>query len=417
MLRSSGTAVASASITSGARWAGWAGWSIYLAVSWTWCIGMFLPVLLLRDFGWGGYLAFLLPNCVGAALMGQVLTRQSSAVLLERHRHAVIAFSLVTSAFQAFFISWLLGTSFGVFVGAVAAAALGLSGVFVPTLIRASRDRAITLCAAAFVASILLVGYSLTFPEQFLLDNTTPRPKFAQDLIWLVPVCVFGFALCPYLDSTFHRALVQSAPKQRAAFRLGFLVFFAALVLLTPLYAHVLFSAQLASTIQIWPVALHLLLQTTLTIWLHHSANAADAESAAPADARGQLPATSGRITPTQLRSAFAIIAGAAVGAGSILLPEYAGLIGPEITYRSFLVFYGLVFPTYVWICIVPFRGSSGATAPRLLITIAAIGLATPFFWLGFIERQTWWLSIGLGVVGLAKALAHRRPEAVNQRP
>ena len=26
-------------------------WAIYLGMSWTWCIGMFLPVLLIRDFG------------------------------------------------------------------------------------------------------------------------------------------------------------------------------------------------------------------------------------------------------------------------------------------------------------------------------------------------------------------------------
>jgi hypothetical protein len=385
---------------------------MYLAISWTWCIGMFLPVLLLRDFGWGGYLAFLLPNCIGAALMGQVLTPQSSRDLLERHRTAVIIFSLVTSAFQAFFISWLLGVSFGVEVGAIAAAGLGLSGIFVPALVRASRDRAIALCTVVFFASLALVGYALTFPAQSLLDNTTPVPRFSQDLLWLTPVCVFGFALCPYLDSTFHHALVQSAPRQRATFRLGFLGFFAVMVLLTPLYAHWLYTSQLASTIQIWPIALHLLLQTTLTIWLHHSSLASDAEAARP-DATTTAAAATPAFTPTQFRSALAVVAGAAVGAGSIFLPEHAGLIGPEIAYRSFLVFYGLVFPTYVWICIIPFRGSSGATGTRLVITLAAIALALPFFWLGFIERQTWWLSIGLGIVGLAKVIAHgRRPES-----
>ena len=28
----------------------------------------------------------------------------------------------------------------------------------------------------------------------------------AINILWLVPVMIFGFALCPYLDITFHRA-------------------------------------------------------------------------------------------------------------------------------------------------------------------------------------------------------------------
>ena len=39
-----------------------AGWGIYLSCSWTWCIGMYLPVILLRDFGWPWLLAFAIPN-------------------------------------------------------------------------------------------------------------------------------------------------------------------------------------------------------------------------------------------------------------------------------------------------------------------------------------------------------------------
>ncbi|MDB5302268.1 MAG: hypothetical protein JWO87_3931, partial [Phycisphaerales bacterium] len=43
------------------------GWGAFLACSWTWCIGMFLPVLLVRDFGEMGWLVFAAPNVVGAA--------------------------------------------------------------------------------------------------------------------------------------------------------------------------------------------------------------------------------------------------------------------------------------------------------------------------------------------------------------
>ena len=56
-----------------------AGWAVFLAMSWTWCIGMFLPVLLLRDLGLGGFLVFAIPNILGAAAMGWLLRDVSKA--------------------------------------------------------------------------------------------------------------------------------------------------------------------------------------------------------------------------------------------------------------------------------------------------------------------------------------------------
>ncbi|MDI1289230.1 MAG: hypothetical protein PSX37_04665, partial [bacterium] len=70
---------------------------------------MFLPLLLLRDFGWPGYLAFLLPNAAGAAAMGWVLRREgASEHFVGCHRPFVWLFSVVTSAFQWFFLANLL---------------------------------------------------------------------------------------------------------------------------------------------------------------------------------------------------------------------------------------------------------------------------------------------------------------------
>ena len=51
------------------------GWGFFCAASWTWCIGMFFPLLLLRDFGWPGLVAFLVPNVIGCAGFGYVLDR------------------------------------------------------------------------------------------------------------------------------------------------------------------------------------------------------------------------------------------------------------------------------------------------------------------------------------------------------
>src|SRR3954454_24069926 len=85
------------------KWLGWAG---YLGMSWTWCIGMFLPVLLVRDYDIWGWIVFAIPNVVGAAAMGWILTREGSEQITQHHRAAVNAFSIITIAFQLFFLIW-----------------------------------------------------------------------------------------------------------------------------------------------------------------------------------------------------------------------------------------------------------------------------------------------------------------------
>ena len=90
------------------------GWAAFLACSWTWCIGMFLPVLLVRDFGFPGWAVFTVPNVIGAAGMGWVLHRIGSAAALSlQHRRAAIAFSAVTILFHAFFVGWIIRSLVG----------------------------------------------------------------------------------------------------------------------------------------------------------------------------------------------------------------------------------------------------------------------------------------------------------------
>ena len=40
-------------------------WAFFLACSWTWCVGMFLPVLLVRNWGIWGWVVFAVPNVIG----------------------------------------------------------------------------------------------------------------------------------------------------------------------------------------------------------------------------------------------------------------------------------------------------------------------------------------------------------------
>jgi len=85
------------------------GWALFLAASWTWCIGMFLPVLLVRDYGVAGWFIFAIPNVIGSAAMGWAIhTRSASLTMTARHSGAMRSFSVVTISFHAFFIPWII---------------------------------------------------------------------------------------------------------------------------------------------------------------------------------------------------------------------------------------------------------------------------------------------------------------------
>src|SRR5947209_822212 len=80
------------------------GWAVFLGMSWTWCIGMFLPVLMVRDYGVWGWIVFTVPNVIGAAAMGVVLRdAAASERTVAHHPTACAAFSAVTILFQVMF--------------------------------------------------------------------------------------------------------------------------------------------------------------------------------------------------------------------------------------------------------------------------------------------------------------------------
>jgi hypothetical protein len=83
-----------------------------------------------------------------------------------------------------------------------------------------------------------------------------------------------------------------------------------------------------------------------------------------------------------------------------------AGRITNEETiYRVFLSFYGLIFPAYVWLCVIPGKGRAAPTTRQCLVFAEAVLVASPLFWLGFIEGRMIWLLPGLAVVLLARLL------------
>lgn len=385
------------------------GWGAYLGVSWTWCIGMFLPVLLMRDFGVWAFGVFAIPNVVGAAAMGWVLrTRASSESLVAEHRTACGLFSAVTIAFHLSVLVWLsslvdeLDARSRWLVGAA------LLGGLLGALPAAARRVWLVSPVLFFVASLLAAG-------NYVMGDRLAEARYlgvpgshgmypATQLAWLAPVCVFGFALCPYLDLTFHRAR-QAFDTRRAgvAFGVGFGVFFFAMILFTLLYARTIISgyAGAVGAAILLPVVLHFVAQASFTCVVH-------AGEVCRLDGRRRVVAMAGGVV---LAAAGYMMSGtrdplADVASGVMTLGE--------TMYRGFMAFYGLAFPAYAWLCMLPTRdghaGLGGARGRRkLIVWCAAVALATPCYWMGFIERETWWLAPGLGIVLAARVLVLAR--------
>lgn len=381
-------------------------WAAFLACSWTWCIGMFLPALLIRDLGLWGYVVFAVPNVVGAAAMGWVLkSPESSRRLVEDHKQAAVLFSRVTILFHFFWLGWLW-TRFGsvffeerlhlVLLVALLAIACG-------TIVRLS-DHKTQL--AALLIWLVSAGLLVTFATDASLfteaTNQLAREQpFSYDVLWLLPASAFGFAFCPYLDLTFHHARQQTATPggSRFAFGMGFGVFFFSMILLTFLYSGLIvtFIRMSAETIDsfwiIWYLAGHMLLQLAFTVAIH----------------RKRLLIQSGTPKP-QILSGIGLLCMLSLLAGGVcswidLNSWTARMSLGEIGYRAFLTFYGLIFPAYVYLNIWNIRGRCLRTrTPRsTLVTLIAIVLASPFFFMGFFVRDERYIPAGVAILLLAK--------------
>jgi hypothetical protein len=355
------------------------GWAAFLGCSWTWCIGMFLPVLLLRDFGFWGWLVFAVPNVVGAAAMGWTLRdADASRRMVERHAAACAAFSVVTILFHVLFVGWIVSS----LIGAPAAIALTLAAVALFVFVERLKKDADTV--AAGLLWLVSVGIFV-----FLATTQPDRPPQALgparlNLLWLSFVCLFGFALCPYLDLTFHRARQASGRGGAAAFTLGFGLLFALMIVFTLWYAPYLLNADRGvPAVVTRALAAHMIAQTGFTVAVHGRSLWGSMRGSEKGVGFGSLIA---------LLSGFAILGIAAL----LRSTGYHGLSSGEVGYRLYLAFYGLVFPAYVWICVIPRRTDIGS---RLIPFLAAIVLAAPLFWLGFIERRYEWLAPGVAIL------------------
>ena len=333
---------------------------------------MYLPVILLRRFGWLGFLAFAVPNVLGCAAFGYVLRPRTSQRIVQRHQSAMRWFSIVTIAYHMFFIPFFAAT----FI-------LPVPDIGGPTLEHwFGLILAIAVLAAAVIVSllparlwpmlaILTYAFSLAAFVQWgagpLSDITWVGQSDPGKLAWMTPTIVFGFLFCPYLDSTFHRALRESPSRHSFAI---FGLSFGVLMLFTCAYA---FASALTALVMGYVLG-----QSTFTIAAHLR------------ELR-QAPGSQQRFR--HLAVMFALIALAVLSFASTAGGD--GRLAGEGIYLRFLAFYSLIFPAYVLLFLGPGRPMQ-LSRRNVMAYGAAVLLALPLYELGFIHGRSWLLILPL---------------------
>jgi hypothetical protein len=370
-------------------------WGAYLACSWTWCIGMFLPILLLRDMGWSGYWIFAIPNVIGAAVMGWIVKSPSSSKhFVEKHTQAMWWFSAITLSFHLFWILWItnfIQAAFHITTYQLAGC-IGIACSFVlisSRSIRLGKSPQTALGLLVFSLAVLIsttCSYDLQNAGASLFGSAQQSMAF----LWMLPVMLFGFLLCPYLDITFHHARQQLDSKKngRLGFSIGFIGFFSCMLLLTTRYAGVISGAmdgsQFSPLATSWLAAgilIHILCQWLFTVHVHLD----------------RIRTLSCAKSKQPLLLVLVLISGI-TGFLASRLPSHAGLSGGEIIYRLFMGAYGLFFPSYMLYRVIFRRNNTSGWQSAMWIAMA---LASPLYWMGFIERQPVWLLLGMGIVFL----------------
>lgn len=398
-------------------------WGIFCTSSWTWCIGMFLPFLLLRLWGWPGFWAFFVPNVLGCALFGFMLTPERSRAVVTRLGPVLVLFSAVTIAYQCYFAGWAAHIFF-VPTGALATVAstgAPVAILLVGAWLALRGERALVAAGAlafavaigafaisamlgdapaaeALAASALAGGDSI---GGALASSSARAPLVPLDrLAWAIPTIVAGFLLCPYLDLTFHRAL-QRAPRPRVAFATFGATFALMLIGVAGMYDAATGAPRIGVAIGVvWGVQLAF----TVAVHLREIASA-------PADSR--LPAW----------------ASAGLGAAAVLLatPAFAFTLGPKLPafdaplwggtehallpgepmYLVFLGAYGLLFPALLWF---------GGWQRARVALFAVLSVGVPCYLMGAWDFATYLMPIPI-LVALTFRSPVRRTAAKSAKP
>ena len=377
------------------------GWGLYCAASWTWCIGMFMPIILLSRFGWPGFWTFLIPNVIGCVAFGYIFDRASSRRFATNHALAIRWFSAATIAFQVFFLGWSAGS----FIYGPQASASGdaaVAGALSDLLAWPVLGTMLTWTAGAVALSSRGDRFwrwfgtaAICTGAAFLgiaISRTGGPPAAAgsetgMSLVMAAPIVVLGFLTCPALDATFHRARQQTPSRHSFAI---FGVTFAAMIVFAA-WVYDGTSPDRISALLLPLLVAQWTVQLVFTIGAH-------------VREIGLLPAS--RIGPAML-VLMAVLVGAITG-----LPWLAS----EPTYLGFLGLYAIPFPMYVIAAAVAGRCRLFPGSGRLIV-VASLA-ASPLAWLGFVDNRTMLLLPAVMITvltGWTIGLRSRRPQGDDQ--
>jgi hypothetical protein len=359
------------------------GWGLYLASSWTWCIGMFLPILLIRWWGWPGFLAFALPNVLGCTLFGYVLTPETSRALVVRFRLWIALFGAATIAYQ---IGFLLKS--GVTGALLAALPVTLALLLAARRATERSDRTMmAVGAAAWLLSCLLFA---RFGTGALANLPATGSLPPVSLAWAAPFMAFGFLLCPYLDPTFHLALQRSPSRHAfAVFGAGFTV----MLLFTAAFSDAGLGPTPAPGALLWgkPVfEWQWGLQAAFTV----VAVAAAMRSLEPVSSIGGTRALlPGMILTACLALGWQYMTEPTLPAMAEALNPASGPVAGEATYLRWLGLYGVLFPAMLLL------GLRRVRPAIMVLAIAAAGFLAEF---GMIGARMPLLTLGVALLLLA---------------
>lgn len=410
------------------------GWGAFLGTSWTWVIGMVLPALLIRDMGMAGFLAFALPNCIGAAAMGVVLTMKSAKELITKHRGMILTFSIVTVAYHFYIAGFLLPSLLGV----ASLLFFALGGLCALGVMLLWKDKgAIFFALAVWIISMTCFLISLGIPEAeaFLIFKESPLLDASYTWFFL-PASISGFLLCPYLDATFIRARAKTKGKNGVwAFALGFLVFFAAMIIFTTAYGHTLlegFAGEENRLTGIWGILLtiHLPMQMGLTVAWHsreiYTIVAHETSVRERLKGKNIFLSLKGMVTFCTLL--FFIIFLLGVLLQWISFEQFQDIkiahhiediyeayeldrfmsVG-EIGYRCLLIFYGTLFPAYVFLMMVPNLARVKLPHKPWWIFTFTVILSAVTGYMGFVLDLGWAIALTILVICIGRVLVERK--------
>jgi hypothetical protein len=357
-----------------------------LATSWTWCIGMFAPIVIGQLMGWPGILAFAIPNILGCALFGYLRSAERSREETRDHAAMMAFFSAATIAYQVFFAGWLwgpvLGENFRMTPGEGTALASGAS--FGAAVLLAAIPRGVLWMLAALAYPLSLLTFAF-LPWSFIFGGESQGIAFnslalegawaPMDLALVLPTIVFGFALSPNLDLTFHRARQEVPAGARPTNFAVFGVTFASMLVLTVCYL-----AAGPGALNNPAVRTHMAIQLALTSALHLS----------------ELRLV--RIAPN---------ARLVLGLGAGFVGLLAALLAPNRdTYLRFLGLYGLLFPAYAFLAL---RLIGRPRPIHWIALLASLAVVTPLLDQSFTDEPTLWTPLAVIIPVAVVLLVTRR--------